>query len=604
MKFFLLLLTGVYLLQAADSLQVPLLGDQPDGNRATPIHHIKLLDQDSSVIYPDEHPLLPFSTQKTCGPCHNYAVISRGWHFNAADSAVDAGRQGPPFIWLNRRALIQIPLSHRSWPGLFNPKDLGITALQFVSRFGGYMPGGGVAADTSLQTLKNYWRWQVSGQAEVNCFACHDASPLYDAAEYVDQMKRQNFRWAATASTDLARVEGSARNMPDNFDLYWGVAPNEPRKQPPTVTYDARRFDKKGQVDLVLTRKIPDDRCYFCHSQKFENNQRQTEALYDDVHLKAGLHCVECHQNKLDHQIDRGLAENENSCENCHLNSGRFGAPKPQHKGLPPVHLEKVACTTCHSGPQPLNTSYLAHTSLAHELGTKYAHREATALPHIQAPVFARNAQGKIAPNYMAWPVFWAIVRNDSLSPIPLEQVDEVISPLIARGDSLPTEDWPLLNDSLLTTALDTLAQIFPQQQVVLVAGTNRFFLNSQKQLTVQQTDVPEPYLWPLAHDVRPAAQALGANGCTDCHSLSAPFFNSKIRNETILSDVQASLLPGNRFMKINQATANLFSSTFLFRPLLKIVVVLFYLLLLAVFVLYFFKGINYLINQLNQQQD
>ena len=27
------------------------------------------------------------------------------------------------------------------------------------------------------------------------------------------------------------------------------------------------------------------------------------------------------------------------------------------------------------------------------------------------------------------------------------------------------------------------------------------------------------PYTWPMAHDVRPARQALGAKGCTDCHS-------------------------------------------------------------------------------------
>src|SRR5690606_20795530 len=34
------------------------------------------------------------------------------------------------------------------------------------------------------------------------------------------------------------------------------------------------------------------------------------------------------------------------------------------------------------------------------------------------------------------------------------------------------------------------------------------------------------PYFWPIAHDVRPARQALGAGGCTDCHAAGAPFLH------------------------------------------------------------------------------
>ena len=33
---------------------------------------------------------------------------------------------------------------------------------------------------------------------------------------------------------------------------------------------------------------------------------------------------------------------------------GRMGAPEPIHKGLPPVHLEKLSCTACHSGQFPV----------------------------------------------------------------------------------------------------------------------------------------------------------------------------------------------------------------------------------------------------------
>ncbi len=38
-----------------------------------------------------------------------------------------------------------------------------------------------------------------------------------------------------------------------------------------------------------------------------------------------------------------------------------------------------------------------------------------------------------------------------------------------------------------------------------------------------------EPYLWPIAHDVRPAAQSLGVRRCEDCHSTGSPFFFGKV---------------------------------------------------------------------------
>jgi formate dehydrogenase subunit gamma len=35
------------------------------------------------------------------------------------------------------------------------------------------------------------------------------------------------------------------------------------------------------------------------------------------------------------------------------------------------------------------------------------------------------------------------------------------------------------------------------------------------------------PVLWPLAHEVRPEEQSLGAAGCTECHAEDAPFFEA-----------------------------------------------------------------------------
>jgi len=49
--------------------------------------------------------------------------------------------------------------------------------------------------------LNDYMRWQVSGMLPVNCQSCHNADPGQSQAEYGVQVMRQNFRWAAAASS-------------------------------------------------------------------------------------------------------------------------------------------------------------------------------------------------------------------------------------------------------------------------------------------------------------------------------------------------------------------------------------------------------------------
>ena len=113
------------------------LGDVSDGGRSVSVHVMPLLtegesDGDGEQIYPDDEPLLPFSTRQTCGECHSYATIRRGWHFNDVEPNVAAGRAGHPWILSEPGAATQIALSYRRWPGTFDPKRLGMTPAAFV----------------------------------------------------------------------------------------------------------------------------------------------------------------------------------------------------------------------------------------------------------------------------------------------------------------------------------------------------------------------------------------------------------------------------------------------------------------------------------------
>ncbi|MCK4755215.1 MAG: hypothetical protein KAS58_08270, partial [Calditrichia bacterium] len=298
-----ILFAGLITLAAQDEK----IGDISDGSRTTPVHLIKLIDQDSSVIWVDESPLMPFSTQKTCGACHNYQIISTGWHFNAGDSSAVSGRPGQPWIYADPYSATQIPLSLRDWPGTFKPEQIGMNNFSFIATFGRHMPGGGVGEKEESQSLDMYWRWQVSGEFEINCLSCHDAERSHDQSLYAVQVMRENFRWAATASSGFASVQGTAKDLPDTYDIYSGTVPDQPQVIPPQVTYQLQRFNKKSEVFFDITRKIPVDRCYFCHSTKSIDPEKPERWEYDeDVHLKAGMLCVDCHRHGLDHQMIRG----------------------------------------------------------------------------------------------------------------------------------------------------------------------------------------------------------------------------------------------------------------------------------------------------------
>ena len=577
------------------------IGDIEDANRSRAVHVIRLIDHDSSTIWLDEQPLLPFSTKNTCGECHDYSRIASGWHFNAGTQHMPAGRAGQPWIYGDPFTLTQIPMSYRDWPGCYHPADLGIAPFDFVRLFGRHAAGGGPGEKDSLWHRDNIMRWRVSGPSEVNCLSCHDAEPAYDQSEGSRQMLRQNFRWAPTAASAIAIVTGSAMEMPDNYDIYRGTAPDEPQKQPPRVIYDPVRFNPQNKVFFDITTKIPDEKCFFCHSA---GQSDQVNSKSKDVHLKAGLGCVDCHSNGLDHMIDRGDEPLGNSCRNCHLNTGKYGAPKPEHAGLPPVHFIKLACTTCHSGPVPEQVTRSFKTSMAHALGIHGNNNSSEAMPHIEAPVYTYDESGALSPHYLIWPAYWAEISHDSLVPLNPLDFRPVIHSVIGFEDSLGTGNWPMVTDSMIYSVLDTLARHGHPEREPVYVGQGRILRRAPgKKLVEIESGASGPVLWPLAHDVRPALQSLGSKGCDTCHDGNAPLFFGHIRIDGPLPVHNPKSFPMSDLQQQSSLQRRIFAASFLFRPWLKGLMIGITALTILILCAYFLRGINAVIYFLRDEE-
>jgi hypothetical protein len=598
-----LLIAGFWLLllaayAAADAGQ-SLLGDSDDGSRAVPVHLIPLIDEEGEGITPDDDPLLPFSTRNTCGLCHDYSKISAGWHFNAAEPNVDAGRAGQPWILVDAGSGTQIPLSYRSWPGAFRPEQLGLTSWQFVLLFGRQMPGGGVG-ELDSSNPDEAVRQFVSGKLQINCMTCHSADPAHDQAEYAVQIARQNLRWAAAATCGFASVSGSAGRMPDTYDPFMPEPLDDPKLIPPSITYRKDAFDHRGQVFFDLVTKIPSKRCYFCHSNRILT-EAETWATDEDVHLAAGLTCVDCHRNGLDHNISRGYEqetsvsanplEPASSCAACH-EAGRLGAPVPSHPGIPPVHFDRLTCTACHSGPWPGPKNHRVKTARAHGLGTHIGKAEDEVLPHIMSPVFAEQQDGRIGPHNLIWPAFWADMKDGEVEPIDIEIVRQGAE--MIAGKPLPRSgDWPSLSTERIAEDLVFASNSGAiEGQAVYISGGRLYRLDGAGQLVTQDHPAAEPYLWPIAHDVRPAAKSLGSNRCEDCHATDSAFFFADVEIDSPVAAEQGSTKKMVEFQGLDPAYTRAFAFSFVFRPWLKVAALGSCAILAAVLLLYGLKAL------------
>jgi uncharacterized membrane protein len=427
---------------------------------------------------------------------------------------------------------------------------------------------GGLPKDDGASS--EHSRWTASGRLEVNCLACHDASPAYDQAEYARQVALGNFRYAPAAASGLAVVTGSVREMPDFFDyLLPNSVEDSLQDKIPKVEYARNRFLPNGKVAFDIVREVRVTRCYYCHTNI---DVRQTGAARwkanEDVHLARGITCVQCHRNNLNHMITRDYEGDPAaagdpfatslSCRGCHMAEdagpnvpGRMGAPHPKHAGIPPVHFDKLTCTACHSGPWPADDTRRMKSGLSHGLGEFNVNKSPDVLPHIEYPVFATQEDGKIGPNRMVWPAFWGRLRAGSVAPLNFDEVRKALKKGKLQKDPTPDGSWPPVDAGWVAQVLRLLDdEAGTAEPAVYIAGGKLHRLDSAGRLVTEDHPQAQPYLWPLAHDVRPASQSLGVKGCQDCHSPEAPFFLGNVAVDSPLSSDRAAPWKMARFEK------------------------------------------------------
>ena len=662
---FALLISALSLLLATQATFGAAAPPERTYSKAPYVHRIVLLDEDGAVIRapregddPAQAPTKPFSMQKTCGKCHSdIDVMSHGWHFNASDPNAPHGRPGEPWILTDNQTRTQLPLSYRGWTGTFHPHDVGLNDFNFARLFGRHHTGGGALAGSKDL------RFRMSGALEIDCLICHTSDSRYDPVARATQITTdQNFKYAPALAAFLGKVTGSAAKLRDNYDP---AGPDARRA--PKVNYDFSRFDDLSQVHFDLSRNVPNERCYFCHTAldagaKSGEGNAALESRWQhdkDIHLAKGMQCVDCHRHGADHMVARGYegeyddrvaaqgAEKADraittlSCQGCHYGTdamagGRNAAPRPVHKGLPTLHFDKLTCTACHSGPAPRDVTTLVQTSMAHKLGLPRHHTADAAAPMIQQPVFLRDEKtGKLAPYRVLYASYWGRLADGKVTPMtpelvlaagtdsilgakgdpkkfaPIEPLSEqqiaqvvaklasakppVVKPpdVVSARDPSPTAAPTTAPTTAATTTTTAATQpAAPAGQPVYVTGGKLYKLAGDGKLESSSLDQSvSRYAWPLAHDVRPAQQSLGARGCIECHANGAPIFDGTTDSAAVLTEAGVAR-PMHQLRGDSMGALRTFAATYPLRPVLIFVGYLSAGVLLLVLLTYSTRGV------------
>jgi hypothetical protein len=563
----------------------------------------QLRDEEGNVINPvaDQNADKPYSQKQTCGQCHEYEKITKGYHFTQGAGEEPTADQEARCLWVSTPGnyggtwCSPAPLYKYLSPKTnVSPAMMDMTSFSFfTSPCSACHPGGGSAEFDREGKRYDLWmsdpasgftsggdndfdgdyykaRWSETGVIEADCLLCH--LPEYKMSERKRQLAAWNFRWAGTAGAGFAKVTGSVKDG-----------------QPVEVTYDKQAFNDDGTVEPHIVREPRNEVCLSCHAKPGWKKRGSNFRERTDVHLRAGLKCVDCHPagssatdsriyGREEHQFGKGddpgghvrddLDDTCLSCSDCH-DTGRLGAPIAKHRWLPPLHLEEIACQTCHI-PERLVKAALVQAGDVFNPGTKiptkgkhlwtfygpdgkywnhYGDLEMMGYDDKPTdpfrPVLARY-KGKIYPVnrvHSAWPAIEVEGETALMQPKMGDiykmwnshQADAAKYPDLSKitddnGDDVPEVNRPEEIEAIIRSVSQMLADIkYPMdgKRAVWVMDDRVYTSGTEFRVMEMQPWEASPYanLHKYNHDVMPANAALGINGCTDCHHPDSAFF-------------------------------------------------------------------------------
>ncbi len=572
-----------------------------------------LRDESGKVIDPIHgvNDTTPYSPKQTCGTsgCHDYARITEGFHFSQGKGELPPKEFAARYNWVSSPGnyggnwCSPAPLYRQLAPKKnTNARTIDMTSFDFVTATcGNCHPGGGPLEYDREEKRYDEWmrnpasglvtggengldgdyykaRWSETGVIEADCLLCH--MPEYDLKKRNAELANLNFKWAATAGSGFGNVNGKTSTG-----------------DRPAVVYDKSKFDTEGNILVHITPEPRNESCLGCHFKPDWKKRGAAYSVRTDVHMQAGLRCVDCHaagsraadpriRGREIHQIGKGddpsgwvrndLDNTVRSCESCHAEGWR-NAPRASHAWLPPLHMKKISCQACHIpsravksalvqasdvyNPAPRITPPPKHIWTFYDQEMAFwnhygklelftAKDEPTNVTHptlisYKEKIYPANRvhsawvgfeeQGKPGLNQLFMKDFFQMWTQHRANP-------NGAYPALAKitddnRDGIIEVNRPEEIDALLAATKSYLtATGFPMdgRRLVWVSESRAYYSATEFRDLPREGHEATAYasVYKFSHDVAPAAAALGAGGCTDCHRSGSPFFEGGVLHQ------------------------------------------------------------------------
>jgi hypothetical protein len=536
----------------------------------------------------DGHPISidsknPYSPKNTCGKCHDYVRVTRGYHFqqgrtDSTGKIVISDTFDQKYPWnlssgmYGKHWLVSTDSSQLAKKVNQHPSEIDKSSFFLVQNCGSCHPGGGWGeydrrgnlyyneesekcgyelfeeshlfdgdyTPYSLGDIGYGAPWNKSSVSQADCLICHLKG--YQWKERGATLRGRHFKYGPAVGAGWASIKLSQDES------------GNPKADEVDIDYSKNEVAEFDNLHLRIVRRPLDENCWSCHGFSDGKRKGRQWGPETDIHQAKGLDCVSCHPSDREHNFSKGdslqqtvrddLDNTMPSCEACHYKGKDKRAPRYRHP-FSPRHMRRMACQTCHIPYQVASADLVYdHASTGSTIvyeTSKFLSNDpldpkksiSGVNPALWYPAL-REYKGKIVPAKSLDVIYWGDLdeKMNVVRPVSLWKIRELNKPVLKDDDG----------DGI--SEINTLDEIKPflkalkekdkfgnpvANHPVLVKGGFLYHLDKKGEIEKTKHDQAEAFDLSVSHNVVSGEPVIGSRGCKDCHAKNSPFFLRKI---------------------------------------------------------------------------
>jgi hypothetical protein len=525
----------------------------------------------------------PYSPRRTCGACHDYEQITKGYHFqqgrtDGSGKIIIRDTFNPKYPWdlssgmYGKYSPASVDESQLAKKVNRSPSEIDKSSFFFARECGVCHPGGGPSEydrDGNLyyneETKKWGYElsginplldgdytpysmgdpddgapWNKSGVSEADCLLCHLKG--YRWKERGAALRGRFFKEGPAAGAGWAKLKLSQDESENS------------KADEITIDYTQKEIADFESLHLQIVRRPSDENCWTCHAVSDGRKRGRQWSPETDIHKARDLHCLSCHPSDKNHNFAKGNTLQETvredldntmySCEDCHYKGKDKKAPRHRHP-FSPRHMKRIACETCHIPYLTASADLIYdHAStgktIIYETSKFLSNQPMNPRgsipgldPNIWYPAF-RDVKGRMVPVKSMIVIYWGDLDESTnvVKPIQLWKIRELKKPPL-RDDN--NDGIPEINSLEEVKAFLKALKVKDKfgnpvaNHPVLIKGD--FLYQLDKKGEVEKIKHEQAHLldYSISHNVVSGPNVIGARGCKDCHSTNSSFFLRKV---------------------------------------------------------------------------